>query len=416
MSLRLRLLLVFFLTVLAVVLQVIPLQRLLNQQTVTLKQFAEVELPAQRRWQDMQVLLWDTRGLIANYLLSGRNTWLERYARQKQKLNLLVKTAASSPDYGREPLLGEISNDLAIYYRQMDEVLDSQRNGKTELAKGILFGRGFAALSPVNRDLRRISALTGERIKILETRQQTLVQQISRAIIWSVAILGLCLLTLIVIIGGVLRRLGRLYGAMSLVGRGALSHRLPGKGGDEISGIERGFNRMAVSLVRARERLRRLGQVDGLTGAFNRRYLRREISRREGREQLGFILFDIDFFKSYNDQNGHPSGDVALKQVSRLARECCGKKDILVRYGGEEFLVMLRGANEEKAWRLAEKIRHCIARARFAGEKRLPQGRLTVSLGVAAGISAARLLIKKADEALYRSKRAGRNRVSGKDG
>ncbi len=412
MSLRLRLFLVFFITVLAVVWQVIPQRRLLNEQTATLRQFAGVELPAQQCWQEMQVLLWDTRGLVANYLLSGRSAWLERYARQKQKLNLLVKTVASSPGYGREQLLEELRNDLAAYYRQMDDVLDSQRNGKPEIAKGILFGRGFAALSPVNIGLRRISALTGERIKVLETRQQTLVRQISRSIVWSAAILGLCLLTLIVIVGGVIRRLGRLDGAMSLVGRGALSHRLPGKGGDEISGIELGFNRMAVSLTRARERLRRLGQVDGLTGAFNRRYLRREIVKREGREQLGFILFDIDFFKSYNDQNGHPQGDEALKQVSRLARECCGKKDILVRYGGEEFLVMLRGANEKKARRLAEQIRGRIARARFEGEQRLPGGRLTVSLGVSCGIANARTLIKNADEALYCSKRAGRNRVS----
>lgn len=153
--------------------------------------------------------------------------------------------------------------------------------------------------------------------------------------------------------------------------------------------------------------------IDELTGLYNRRFFNMEISKEIERSKrfgrpLSLLMFDVDHFKAYNDTFGHPEGDKALKAVAEIFSGSARSVDMVFRYGGEEFAALLPGADEGQAVLAAH--RHLKAVESHAFE----QGRLTVSIGAAtfpkdAGNEAE--LLTRADRALYRAKRTGRNRV-----
>lgn len=164
---------------------------------------------------------------------------------------------------------------------------------------------------------------------------------------------------------------------------------------------------------------RELAFVDSLTQIFNRRYFDQRFAKEIGRAQryqraMSVLMIDIDYFKNYNDLLGHLAGDEALRQVADLLEKNLRKADVVCRYGGEEFVVILPEISAEAAGKVAEKLRQAIAAASFSGEENLPDKHLTISIGVAAfpenGKNAEEML-KRADQALYKAKQSGRNRV-----
>jgi diguanylate cyclase (GGDEF)-like protein len=177
---------------------------------------------------------------------------------------------------------------------------------------------------------------------------------------------------------------------------------------------------LAYERQRAMEELKRLATTDALTGLWNRRVgMERfeELLRLSERTKapLGIILFDVDRFKRINDTYGHDAGDEVLRTVARIARKTLRTTDIIARYGGEEFLALLPSTDMKGTFRLAERLRKALM-----GEKiLLPDGRklkVTASFGVTTfepdGEKVSmETLLKSADEALYRAKRGGRNRV-----
>lgn len=156
---------------------------------------------------------------------------------------------------------------------------------------------------------------------------------------------------------------------------------------------------------------------DGLTNLFNKRRFDEILEERiEGGRRAGvpvaFIMMDVDDFKLYNDAHGHPAGDEALQQIARILLENTRADDVVGRYGGEEFVIILPGTGRSGARRVAETIRETVAGAVFGGEE--IAGHITVSLGVAVfpeDSDDPRVLVQQADAALYRGKDAGRNRV-----
>lgn len=174
----------------------------------------------------------------------------------------------------------------------------------------------------------------------------------------------------------------------------------------------------AITLERA-EVMEKLSVTDPLTGLYNRRFLERRLDEelsRSSRQELQFavMLLDLDNFKRYNDLCGHLAGDQSLKRVASLLRTSAREMDILTRYGGEEFCLVLPGTGKAEAVLVAERIRRTIEQEPFAGEADLPGGRLTTSIGLAAfpedGQSEQDLL-HAADLALYQAKHDGRNRL-----
>jgi two-component system cell cycle response regulator len=178
------------------------------------------------------------------------------------------------------------------------------------------------------------------------------------------------------------------------------------------------------SLRVANQRNRILSITDALTGAYNRRYLMEQLPRelercRRYAYPLSVVMCDIDHFKAINDAGGHASGDEVLQQFAARAQKLIrSNSDWISRYGGEEFLIVLPETSHEGAVAVAEKTRAVIASTPFA--TRTGDVSVTASFGVAStGRSGPDLtlkvdaLIRTADECLYRSKQAGRDRTSG---
>ncbi len=160
---------------------------------------------------------------------------------------------------------------------------------------------------------------------------------------------------------------------------------------------------------------------DELTGLFNYRYLREHLSRetdlaRRRRTPLSVVMLDVDDFKHYNDRNGHLAGNEVLATVAKALQNNVRASDVAIRYGGEEFVVVLSATPKEGAIQVAERIRRAISSHSFAHGSAQPQGRLTVSLGVAtfpADASNPTELIRKADSAMYLVKSTSKGSVCG---
>jgi len=175
---------------------------------------------------------------------------------------------------------------------------------------------------------------------------------------------------------------------------------------------------LAIANVKLRDQLRDQSIRDVLTGLFNRRYMletcRREFSRaaRAG-QSISMLSIDVDHFKKYNDNHGHDAGDMVLRAVGNCLENLFRNEDIPCRFGGEEFVVIMPGADAAAALRRAEQLRSKVEDivVRYL-EKNLP--RITVSIGVAVFPDAGdnpQAVLKAADQALYRAKEKGRNRV-----
>lgn len=159
-----------------------------------------------------------------------------------------------------------------------------------------------------------------------------------------------------------------------------------------------------------------LSTLDKLTGVYNRKYFEQALASlidnsRAEKRPLGVIMFDIDDFKGVNDKYGHQTGDEVLVKLTSEVKKCITKKEVIGRYGGEEFIVILPDVDERKATNIAEKIRANVDNAKILGEKRP----VTISVGIAMNDDYSldqEQLIERADEALYKSKNDGKNRCT----
>jgi two-component system cell cycle response regulator len=173
---------------------------------------------------------------------------------------------------------------------------------------------------------------------------------------------------------------------------------------------------------RLRENYRRslsLALTDELTGLYNRRYvvahIEESIARigHDGPPDISVMMFDVDHFKSVNDQLGHPAGDDVLRQLADRALRCVRSIDLVARLGGEEFVVVMPETNLSAAVTVAERMRHSVAAEPFLIQALGEQRPITVSIGVAVATAGDTVdsLLQRADEALYEAKNGGRNKV-----
>jgi len=177
-------------------------------------------------------------------------------------------------------------------------------------------------------------------------------------------------------------------------------------------------HRYAVELRESVNHTLALAVTDDLTGLYNRRYFERHLSimldkAREQDRDMAVMLIDMDFFKAVNDTHGHDIGDAVLREFALRLRRNIRGVDLACRYGGEEFVVLMPDTDYRQAQGVAERVRMAVAERAFEVTK-MRGLTVTVSVGVALNESATDtpdVILKRADVALYRAKREGRNRV-----
>ncbi len=188
---------------------------------------------------------------------------------------------------------------------------------------------------------------------------------------------------------------------------------------EKIFSILAGSAALAIENAQLHQKTQELTVVDDLTGLFNYRYFSRKLGTEVMRAEryhlpLSLIMIDIDWFKKCNDNYGHLFGNLVLRDLARRTRESVREVDVVCRYGGEEFAVILPQTKKEDAQMIGERIRHRVESADFVSETKESRVKITVSLGVASFPENGRTskeLIEKVDQALYLAKGRGKNLV-----
>jgi len=182
--------------------------------------------------------------------------------------------------------------------------------------------------------------------------------------------------------------------------------------------IDRKIKREIKVVEEQKKEAEKKAERDSLTGCFNRRFLERKINYMLRQKKgvvspFSIVMVDLDDFKKINDTFGHQTGDSVLAEVAFIMRKCVKSSGYVVRYGGEEFIIILQGMRNISAFNIAESIRRDVENRLFHNdsEKNL---KVTTSIGIASYPENARdkfSLIREADKALYRAKKTGKNKV-----
>jgi diguanylate cyclase (GGDEF)-like protein len=231
--------------------------------------------------------------------------------------------------------------------------------------------------------------------------------------LWTLALYGIGALLYVGLQGHVAARMNRLVEIFAKAQEGDFSGRFEEpdeKLPDPVSVIGRAYNQM-------RERLQAIVLTDPLSGCYNRRGLNqlaeREVARAiRQKKEVAVLAIDLDHFKRVNDQYGHLTGDEVIREVGDLLRRTAREADVVARFGGEEFTILAPETNEEGALILADRVMEAFRSNKFRSLP--PDARITTSIGIAAEFArddeVAKLLMARADEALYVAKRNGRDR------
>lgn len=187
-----------------------------------------------------------------------------------------------------------------------------------------------------------------------------------------------------------------------------------------MTGRLRHSNSSISNSLKKQEQYKLIATIDELTGLYNRRWLRSILERQMTRSlfsntPLALLVIDVDHFKQVNDTFGHNVGDLVLQGVARLMMNSVRPTDLVTRYGGEEFLIVLPGSDLAGARIVAERVRGGIAAATMVAPEVMDLPGVTVSIGAAEMREEEAMddFIGRADAALYQAKHNGRNRVEG---
>lgn len=357
---------------------------------------------------------------VTRYIATGDKKYMDIFEKERLKFTrAFVEAEAGSAVQSEQDKFNLINELYAQYEHEVRQILHSEnprlQSTRKMLAKGDEF---LAQIQPL------ISQIDGMREGMTVVRQEQIQDILGRhkKFAWYFLISIAILFTLLALYLWyyLVRPLSMLLDGIRNFTRGRLDVQIPAVGKDELGELQEAFNEMSREIAVERKRLKSESQSDALTGLFNMRYFRLQLAEEFSRSQryahpLTLLMLDVDHFKSYNDRNGHPAGDIVLKEISRILIRNVRGTDIVARYGGEEFVILLPETGMEASVTVAEKIRRAVELHHFPFQDEQELGRLSLSVGVASypdvHVTSDRDLVEASDKALYNAKKNGRNRV-----
>lgn len=379
--------------------------------------------------------------LIFRFLVTGDRALLRQSAQARRQAQADMSALESQPESPTVlERLSELKAESARYFLDTNALLKAAPHGvvpgdkdtflkvyhwarqvpKQRRTLGALSAKDHTQLTLVYSLCDQLVDLHRVRIEDAQKHIRAALERSERIIRWGGAAAFLAVALIGLGLGfSILLPLAQLQAGIHRILGGDLAFEIPPLASDEIGRITQAFNAMTRQLRDKHEQLRKETITDALTGLPNFRHfqamlkLELERARRHGRP-LSVLLIDIDHFKNYNDTHGHAQGNAVLQAVAKALLEVVRAGNLLARYGGEEFAALLPDTDRAQARPVAERLREAAAGCDFPGRETQPGGRLTISVGGAAfpaDAQAPQDLVVKADQALYRAKNSGRNRV-----
>jgi diguanylate cyclase (GGDEF)-like protein len=359
---------------------------------------------------------------LSQYLLSNEPSWVnECYKSQREFKESLREAKRLSANERKQALVEEVKQLFLRYGQQSRTFIGRFDQGIITRDQQQYFRTQQSVVNPI---IERLKTLITMNESQLDTRleQAEALKRWNEGLSVGVVLLVTLVSALLVFVlnQNIIVPINRLMDGVRKFANGNFAAQVPVTSQDEIGELSSAFNVMAKNIKNDRQKLTALTITDEKTGLFNFRFFKQSLgeemkrAERYGRH-LALVILDIDFFKHYNDTNGHPMGDLLLKELSTLLQESVRETDTVARFGGEEFVLLLPETAKAVAFKLADNVRLRIKNHVFPMEEKQPNKDLTVSMGVAAfpskNVLSPDTLIEKADQCLYRAKKLGRNRV-----
>lgn len=419
-SVRTRIL--FFFTLFAVASCVAVYMGILNTQGVATAANTVVNnhLPMVVALEEMDVALQRQDNAVYRYIATGNKHWLDACEKERANYNQWFLKARAQASVEEEQIKLDQIDELYIQYdNEIRYILLSPNRFTPATQKMLARADGF--LQQIQSMVDQIESLRQGMTLVHQNNINSTVGRHKRFAFYFLAtIILLFSLLAVYLLYYLVKPLSLLLDGIRDFTRGKTDVVVPPVGKDELGELQEAFNEMSRELAVERKRLRAESQSDALTGLFNMRYFKRQLvdefsrSQRYGRT-LTLLMIDVDHFKGYNDRNGHPAGDIVLKEIARILIRNVRGTDIVGRYGGEEFVILLPETSMESALHVAEKIRKTVNDHHFPFRDNQDLEKLTVSIGVASypdiKVTSDQDLIESSDKALYLAKKTGRNRV-----
>lgn len=374
-----------------------------------------------RPLQDMQLGLWEYSGSVNDFVVEQDQAHLDQLPRERRRIEAALETldaAVAKSGLDAAPLAGARKD-----WNELVALVDTIARHRGQPADPAL-------IAPVESFEQGLDGLAGDLEALLEeveAETEARLEQALAALVLSerVALASFFVslffigLGVLIINRSLVASMDELAGAAMRVAAGEREHHVQIRIPRELVSVANAFNTMTDQILEQERSLANLAQTDGLTGLLNRREFDRILGDEVRRGErygtpVSLIMIDVDHFKRFNDSHGHQCGDEALRTVARALAANVRESDRACRFGGEELAVILPASDSAAAQRVAERIRETIA----AQQIPTPAGgpvQVTASLGLSTAPESGNTpeaLLAAADAALYRSKEAGRNRVT----
>ncbi|MCB4756597.1 MAG: diguanylate cyclase, partial [Elusimicrobia bacterium] len=319
-------------------------------------------LPMVHSLHEMQVSLNQQDDAMYRYLDTKDPVWLDLVESERANfLRYFAEAESGATEMAEKDKLTLADQLYDQYDNQVRQILLNASHGlrvaRSALVKAGQFLQQIQALVDNVGAMRDgMTAVHQQKIKQTLRFLQTLTISLLVSIVLLFVLLNVYLWRFLV------RPLSLLVSGIREFTRGRTDVQIPPVGKDELGVLQEAFNEMSRELNDERKRLRSESQSDALTGLYNMRYTRAQLLDEFSRSQryghpLSLLMIDIDYFKAYNDRNGHPAGDIVLKEVGRILTRSVRGTDVVARYGGEEFVILLPETTPESAVLVGEKIR-----------------------------------------------------------